>query len=204
MLKVPRNNAEKKKKRGTTRKWFNFSKVFTSNNIRTFVGLVFVVVGFLFLYKVPVIDNSGVREPIIASREFKSTNDSQVSRILLPKVNIDLKVIPAKIVGPTWETSENSASHGEGSANPGEKGNTVIFAHAKEGLFYNLKDVKKGDIVYVLTKNQWYRYKVNEVKSVVPKDITTVAPAKIEILTLFTCSGFFDEKRLIVKAIPLR
>jgi LPXTG-site transpeptidase (sortase) family protein len=68
--------------------------------------------------------------------------------------------------------------------------------------FIALKDIKKDDIVYVLTHERWYRYKVREIKTVYPNDVTTVAPSKNEILTLFTCSGFFDEKRLIVKAYP--
>ena len=64
--------------------------------------------------------------------------------------------------------------------------------------------VNKGDIIYVLTPLKWYRYKVWQIQTVYPSNVSTVAPTKKEVLTLFTCSGFFDEKRLIVKAIPVK
>lgn len=168
------------------------------------LGIIFVALGLLFLYKIPVIkSNPPKSEPIVASPEFKRvSSDSNVVRILIPGKNIDLVVRHAKIIKGYWETSENTASHGQGSSNPGERGNVVVFAHARAGLFYNLKDVKRDDAIYIFTKNRWYRYKVNEIKTVYPNDIETVGPTDKEILTLFTCSGFFDEKRLIVKAIP--
>lgn len=171
---------------------------------RKFMGLVFVVVGLLFLYKIPVVDKTIAKEPIVASSDFKKTEDSSIQRIIIAKRDIDLRVTHAKIVGSTWETSEVTASHGEGSSNPGEKGNIVVFAHAREGLFFNLKDIKKEDVIYILTRDGWYRYKVDEISSVYPNDLTTIAPTKKEILTLFTCSGFFDEKRLIVRATPTK
>ena len=131
----------------------------------------------------------------------KETADDPI-RILIPKAQIDLKVIDAKIVDGYWELSENTASYGMGSGHPGEKNNTVIFAHAREGLFYNLKDVNSGDIIYVFTKNKWYRYKVNKITAVYPNQTEVIKPTKSEVLTLYTCTGFSDEKRLIVQAIP--
>lgn len=174
---------------------------------RSVLGALFVILGFIFLFTVPTIPQkaSAGREPITAGYEFaKNKKESQVTRIIIPKKDIDLEVKPAKISQGYWETSETSASHGEGTANPAEKGNVVIFAHAREGFFYNLRDIKKDDVVYVFTKDQWYKYKVNEIKTVYPNNIETVAPTDREVLTLFTCSGFFDEKRLIVKAYPVR
>lgn len=123
-------------------------------------------------------------------------------RIIIPNISIDLPVLEAKIVNGYWEVSENSGSHGTGSANPKEKGNIVIFAHARKGLFYNLKDVKENDSVYLFTKDNWRRYKVSEIISVYPNQTEVITPTKEEVLTLYTCTGFNDEKRLIVKALP--
>jgi LPXTG-site transpeptidase (sortase) family protein len=181
------------------------AKLIDPRTSRTIIGLVFVFFGLLFLFKLPVPKTTAVdlKEPIVASKDFKPTKDgNKIVRILVPKNNIDLPVKFSKIVQGYWETSENSASHGEGSAVPGEKGNVVVFAHARIGLFYDLKDVKKDDVVYLFTKEKWHRYKVAEIKTVYPNDITVIQPTKDEVLTLFTCSGFFDEKRLIVKALP--
>ncbi|HVZ67395.1 MAG TPA: sortase [Patescibacteria group bacterium] len=194
----------KKSKKSTKRRksTSSFSKI---DLLRAFLGLFFVLLGFFLLYKIPTIPQKKTNnEPIKASKTFNQGKEtSNVKRILISSVDIDLPVEPAKIVDGYWETSDTTASHGEGSLNPGQGGNVVIFAHARMGLFYPLKDVKKGDIVYVLTTNKWYRYKISSVSSVLPNDVTVVAPTKKEVLTLFTCSGFFDEKRLIVKATPL-
>lgn len=167
---------------------------------------MFVILGFLFLFTVPTIprNETVAREPITAGKEFaKNKKESEVVRIIIPNRDIDLEVKPAKISKGYWETSEVSASHGEGTANPSEKGNVVIFAHAREGFFYNLKDAKKDDVIYIMTQDKWYRYKISEIKTVYPNNIETVAPTDNEVLTLFTCSGFFDEKRLVVKANPV-
>src|SRR3990172_6081119 len=182
------------------------NKIFSRQSIRNILGIGFVILGFVFLFTVPTIPQRAAtaQEPIKAGKEFETNKkESEVVRIVMPNRNIDLEVNHAKIKQGYWETSEDSASHGEGTANPGEKGNVVIFAHAREGFFYNLKDAKKDDVVYVMTQDKWYRYKISEIKTVYPNNIETVAPTDNEVLTLFTCSGFFDEKRLIVKAYPV-
>jgi LPXTG-site transpeptidase (sortase) family protein len=125
-------------------------------------------------------------------------------RIVIPSTNIDLNVIEAEVKDGYWETSETTASHGMGSANPGQNGNSVIFAHARVGLFYNLKDLKKDDIVYVFTQKKWYPYKVTDITSVYPDQVEVIAPTKDQTLTLYTCTGYADEKRLIVVAKPLK
>jgi len=180
-----------------------------TRHIRILLGIIFILIGFAwfaFLYRPPTLQtltDNLAKEPIMADRAFKKeAKESDIKSVVIPRLNIDLSVAPSEIKNGYWEVSEISASHGQGSANPGENGNVVVFAHAREGLFLGLRDIKKDDAVYILTNDRWYRYRVSEIISVYPNDITTVAPTDSEILTLFTCSGFFDDKRLIVKAIP--
>ena len=148
----------------------------------------------------PKINNNPIKisSSLLASKEIQ--NDP--IRILIPKVDIDLKVTNAKIINGYWELSEDTASYGLGSGQPGIKGNTVIFAHARQGLFYNLKDVKVNDVIYIFTKSNWYRYKVNKITAVYPNQTEVIASTKTEVLTLYTCTGFSDEKRLVIQAIP--
>jgi|GEM_PF-925154 len=122
----------------------------------------------------------------------------QPEKIIIPNIGINLKIDKAKIINGYWETSEINASHGEGSANPGEKGNIVIFAHAREGLFLPLKEIKEKDTIYVLTNEKWFEYEVKEIKTVSPDQIEYIAPTKDETLTLYTCTGFLDSKRLLI------
>lgn len=124
------------------------------------------------------------------------------TRIIIPAVNIDLPVIEARVVGGTWELSDTSASHGAGSAYPGQPGNIVIFAHAREGLFLPLREIKSGQFIYLLTAGKSFRYLINQRQEVSPSQVQTISPTTSETLTLFTCSGFLDSQRLIVQAYP--
>lgn len=124
-------------------------------------------------------------------------------RIVIPDLKVDLPVVEARVVNGYWETSETKASHGIGSANPGEPGNTVIFAHARDGLFLPLRNVTKGTRVYVMTKDRWYGYSIEAVKLVTPDQVQTIGQTEDERLTLFTCSGFLDSKRVIAVGKPL-
>jgi LPXTG-site transpeptidase (sortase) family protein len=144
------------------------------------------------------------KSPIIINRALLSSKQAQnlPTKIIIPKANIDLLVTPSKIINGYWETSEKTASYGLGSGTPGTKSNAVIFAHAREGLFFNLKNVQAGDTIYVFTKSMWYKYKVNKITAVYPNEIQIIQPTKKETLTLYTCTGFNDEKRLIVIALP--
>lgn len=125
-------------------------------------------------------------------------------RIVIPKLTLDLPVVEANVVGGYWELSDTSASHGVGSASPGEMGNTVVFAHARDGLFGPLRSITIGDMVYIMTKDRWSRYRVTETKLVDEGQTEVIAPTSDETLTLYTCSGFLDSKRLIVIAKPSR
>lgn len=144
------------------------------------------------------------REPIkIDGKILKGRIDKKKSppiRIIIPTVGIDIPVKEAKVVNGYWEVFPDRAGFGLGSAYPDEIGNQVIYAHAREGLFLPLKKVKMGDRIMVLTKDNWYTYKVKSIKEVLPSQIEVIAPTKETILTLYTCSGYSDSKRLIVAA----
>jgi LPXTG-site transpeptidase (sortase) family protein len=170
------------------------------------IGILFFALAIIILIAPQLMPKKALdnKNPIkINSALYSSKNiANDPIRILIPKADIDLKVIDAPIVNGYWQLSENTASYGLGSGTPGTKSNTVIFAHARQGLFYNLKDVKLNDIVYIFTKNQWYRYRVNKIIAVYPNQTEVIKPTKSEVLTLYTCTGFYDEKRLIVTAVP--
>jgi LPXTG-site transpeptidase (sortase) family protein len=206
-----------RKKKGRPRK----NKLHTVHKLGTIlviIGLVFVLYTLLYkrlprvslpknfirqevkiLNDLPQTQN---QEPIKIDPNLLSTKEQlqPPERIIIPGQKINLPIIEAKVVNGYWELSETTASHGIGSANPGEIGNIVIFAHAREGLFLSLKNVKENDEVFVLTKDRWYRYQVKEIKDINPDQTEVIAPTKDETLTLYTCSGFMDSTRRIVIA----
>lgn len=130
----------------------------------------------------------------------EALKEKQPVRIIIPKLSLDLDITPARIIGDKWETTDNGVSYMLGSSIPSEKGNTVIYGHAKNNIFGNLKKLKKDDLIYVLTNEKWFRYKVIETKTVKPTETEVVAPTIDKTLTIFTCTAFLDSKRLVVTA----
>lgn len=117
---------------------------------------------------------------------------------------INVPVAPAGYVNGTWLISEKAANHVTKSASPGEKGNIIIYAHNTPGLFGPLNRAAKGDMVTVTTKNgDEHRYRIIEITTVAPSNTTLLLPSPIELLTLYTCTGFLDSKRLVVRAQPV-
>lgn len=121
-------------------------------------------------------------------------------RVVIPDIRLDVSVQPSRIIGGYWEVFADRAGFGLGSAYPQDMGNQVIFAHARQGLFLPLKTVKTGQRIYVLTDERWYSYEVKEIKEVLPTQKEVIAPTTDATLTLYTCTGFADSKRLIVVA----
>lgn len=189
-------------------------------------GIILTVCGFLLSSKssVPIAAEKTPVTPVSGSGEVESFSQEPIKidknllnipvqkdkpnkqvpeRIIIPGTGINLAVKEARIVKGYWEVFSDTAGFGEGSAYLDETGNTVIFAHAKPGLFLPLKEVKSGQDIYVLSKEKWFSYKITEIKEVFPSQIEVIAPSWEAILTLYTCSGFADNKRLIVKAVRI-
>lgn len=148
---------------------------------------------------VTAVETLNKKEPIHIGKGFHEKEQTEKpQRVIIPRLNIDIPVVEAAIVDGSWEVASNAANHGVGSAYPGQKGNMVIFAHARVHLFLPLENIKENDDVYVLTDKKWYAYKVAVITAVAPEQTEVIAPTKDERVTLFTCTGFADEKRLIV------
>lgn len=170
------------------------------------LGLSLLILGSLLFWnrnnsKITLVSNFE-NEPVkIEGFKKDKVDEAKIpKRIIVPSISINLEIKKSQIINGYWEVFENTAGWGVGSGIPGQMGNQVIFAHAKEGLFLPLRSIKLGDLVYVLTEEEWFSYKVEEVKEVLPGQIEVIAPSEDEKLTLYTCSGFRDTKRLIVVA----
>jgi LPXTG-site transpeptidase (sortase) family protein len=180
-------------------------------SLRFFAGVAIALVGVLFMtgsIKLkPVQDSTSFKtEPIqLEGFDPESLEESDPPKyIIIPDLDIYLNVKNARLINGYWEVFDDSAGWGEGSGLPGRPGNQVIFAHARKGLFGSLNKIKKDMKILVLTENKWYEYKVATIDEVYPGNTKYVKQSENEVLTLYTCSGFLDSKRLIVKAEPIK
>lgn len=144
------------------------------------------------------------QEPVTIDNNLLKSTNNKISappvKISIPSIGVDIPVKEAKVVKGYWEVFPDSAGWGVGSASPAENGNTVIFAHAREGLFLPLKKIKVGAEITVFTKDKWFLYKVVGLQEVLPSQTEVITPTNDSRLTLYTCTGFSDSKRLIVIA----
>ncbi|MCH7641142.1 sortase, partial [Patescibacteria group bacterium] len=69
-------------------------------------------------------------------------------------------------------------------------------------MFGDLNELEEGDIIEVLQNDAWRRYEVRETRSVTPSDVEAILSDDNQ-LTLYTCEGSFDQKRLVVYADPI-
>ena len=94
------------------------------------------------------------------------------TRVVIPALDIDLPVVkPAG--GPTTYPLCNVAMYIQGLSQPGYKGATYLYAHARTGMFLPLLNQSKvnngramlGMLVQVYTSdNQYYLYEITEVR----------------------------------------
>ena len=71
-------------------------------------------------------------------------------------------------------------------------------------IFKNLEDIKKGDEIILWYQSKKYKYKVTEIKTVAPSDVSVLKPTSTEQVTLMTCVPVgTNQKRLVVIGKPL-
>lgn len=109
----------------------------------------------------------------------------QAVRIQIPAINVDAPVFP----GDDEETLKRGAGHRLGSANPGERGNSVISAHndVYGEIFRDLPALDVGDEVFVHTVSQVFRYVITQRRIVEPTEKSVVRGTSTPVLTLISC-----------------
>lgn len=123
------------------------------------------------------------------------------TELIIPDTKIDLLIVPTKTSEKSWETTNKGVSYLTKSPVPGQLGNSILYGHNWSNLLGNLKLVKPGQIIKI--KYSDFSEKQFEVKyklEVTPDDVSVLDNTEDFRITLYTCSGFFDLKRLVVIA----
>lgn len=124
--------------------------------------------------------------------------------IIIPSIQIDLKVEPGQIKDRVWLISDSEATFLNTSAIPGTNGNTVIYGHNKKAIFGSLPYLSLGQKIIIKTKSgKIYNYIADQKYFVGPDRVDLVSPKNSDELTIYTCWGLFDSQRAIVTAKPI-
>ncbi len=159
--------------------------------------------------------------PIDQAPSLAPSEHSSISRIKIPRIEVDQKVIE---VGwelqddvATWQVAKYAVGHHQGSANPGEPSNIVLAGHVggSAPVFDRLIETQPGDQIVLYSNDQQYLYvvqsneRVQEVGVSAEQRLTNASymnPTPTETITLITCwpptgPNAFDQ-RIIVRAVP--
>ena len=122
------------------------------------------------------------------------------SQITIDSLGLNLDVAPGIIVNNKWTLYDDKVSWLSTSETPGF-GNVIIYGHDRPGLFAPLSKLVVGDEIKIKNGDNTYIYQVAQKRKVLPKDVDAIISDRQQ-LTLYTCDGSYDEKRLIVIAYP--
>lgn len=112
-------------------------------------------------------------------------NGDVVGRLEIPRLNLSTVVFE----GADEDVLERGAGHLPGSAQPGDRGNTVVAAH-RDTFFRPLRDVRIGDVIKIHTQPKDSVYIVESARVVGPDEVDVMKPTSRPALTLITCYPF--------------
>lgn len=125
---------------------------------------------------------------------------SPPTEISFPSLNLSLVVSPGVIKDDTWTLFDDKVSWLATSETP-SKGNVIIYGHNRAGLFGNLDKLKIGEQISLKSADKTFTYVLAKKRKISPEDVDAIISPKDQ-LTLYTCDGSFDEKRLVLIAYP--
>jgi sortase A len=150
-----------------------------------------------------------VRPPVEATHPFpteprKTEEPPNPDRGLIGRVEIPRLDISAIVrEGVDSNTLRQAVGHVPNTAFPGDPGNVGIAAH-RDTFFRNVRNIRKGDRVMMVTRKGTFEYTVDSLKIVAPTDVRVLDPTPVPVITLVTCYPFnyigSAPKRFIVRA----
>ncbi len=123
--------------------------------------------------------------------------------VSIPAVGITQYLEPTMILDNSWMIAKQHASYLVSSARPGENNNIVIYGHNTQKMFGRLVDVKLGDTIRVESDESVATYRVTRKLNVSPEFVTAIQPTTTETLSIYTCIGVLDSRRLVLQAEPV-
>lgn len=140
---------------------------------------------------------------VLASNSENNNTVSLISgtpvNIVIPSVNIDLKVTPGYYnpKNQSWTLSLNDAQWGTMTAQANNRGGaTFIYGHYRKGVFLYLPKIQPGAIAKVTTDNgHLFTYVFRGSRTTTPEDTSLFNYRGRPVLVLQTCTGVWYQNR---------
>ena len=141
-----------------------------------------------------------------ASEDYKNqlnvTGNSIMGYVHIPSINVHLPIYH----GTDTKTLEKGIGHLLGSSLPvgGDTTHSILTAHsgmANQKMFSDLPQLKIGDVFYLEVLGETLAYQVDQIKTVLPYDVTYLGIEEgRDLCTLVTCTPFgVNTHRLLVR-----
>lgn len=175
-------------------RWFNNKPSFLIA-----IGLFLLFVGASRYYQLRILSFS--KTPTETQTAVKGELPTQ---IIIPSINVDLPIEVGAIKNGIWQISYDKATFLGTSGRPGTGDNVVIYGHNKKAIFGNLPYLSIGQKIFIKTADsKIYTYEVYQKDFVGADRIDLVSKTDKEELTIYTCWGFIDSQRAVLKAKPI-
>jgi len=141
---------------------------------------------------------------ILAPSQQELINLNLPIQLTINDLGIFLPVYPVSNPNRQEETTTQGVSYLLESALPGQVGNSIFYGHNWPNLLGPLTQASPGqEIDLKLAGGQTQKYKINQIE-LIPSNHNYHPPQdQVARLIIYTCAGFFDQKRLVVLANPL-
>jgi LPXTG-site transpeptidase (sortase) family protein len=120
---------------------------------------------------------------------------NKLVKLAFSNLDVTVPLVKGEVDDEVWSTSEEAASY-----ITFDQG-TIIYGHNFPRILGSLQRVRVGDVVEVIdAAGEVKKYEVTSTKQVYPEYIDSILPSEDEPLVIYTCVGFLDTKRLVVRA----
>lgn len=173
---------------------------FRKDSLLFAIGVICLVLAGVIYSRVPVLPRAGISASTITLKNYTDSPEM----LFMTSLPHPVPVTIGHVENDRWDLTEDKALYLSVSGVLGGVGNTVIYGHNSKQIFGNLKQAKVGESIIVKGKNkQIYVYKITELKTVNANDVSILAQTQEAKLTVYTCTGFMDTKRLVVTAVKI-
>lgn len=174
-----------------------------------FASKILIVSGFLIIFLGGYLFLGRYSPKKLEFKDFKisKTVSSKIIpvRVIIPTLQIDNGVYPAKIDNGRWEATTKGISYLSSSPVPGSKGNSILYGHNFSSLLGNLTKIKPGEEIEILMNTgEKKKFRVEFTSIVDPSQTHILSQTTDTRITLYTCTGFLDSKRFVVTATLLK
>lgn len=122
--------------------------------------------------------------------------------LALPIIGNELTPSKSGLTDNKWPISGSGVVYLTNTPIPGEPGNSVLYGHNWPNILGRLTRIKPGSVISIgFSDGQRRQFIVKYTQEVTPDQTHILAPTDDRRITLYTCTGFFDQKRFVVTAV---